>query len=111
MYWYPDGTSGAKPSDGQVFYVYDSQQNVKSIWQWDDLKQQWFDITNNNKPLSPPTYVVGSVHRGYPTLPKSITDLDNLEIMFGYGDELKCECGSDKCGSPRHSTWCKKFKE
>jgi hypothetical protein len=112
MYWYPDGTSGQRPSDGQVFYVYDHQQNVKSIWQWDDLKQQWFDITNNIKPLQPPIYhVVPSGKYSNLPLPQSLMDLDNLEITIGYGDTdgWKCECGSEKTGSPRHSTWCKKY--
>ena len=22
--------------------------------------------------------------------------------------ELKCECGSESCGSPKHSAWCPK---
>ena len=25
--------------------------------------------------------------------------------------EIKCECGSESVGSPRHSTWCPKFSK
>jgi hypothetical protein len=111
MYWLPDGTSGPRPTDGQVFYVYDGQQNVKSIWQWDDLKQQWYDITTN-QPLKPPPYVIMKIAPGkhpFLHLPQSIMDLDNLDIKLGYGEDLICECGKDKHGFAKHSTWCKKY--
>jgi len=26
-------------------------------------------------------------------------------------EKLKCECGSDACGSPKHSDWCPKCKK
>ena len=32
-----------------------------------------------------------------------------ISIHLGNMDELKCECGSEKTGSNKHSTWCKKF--
>jgi hypothetical protein len=27
-----------------------------------------------------------------------------------FGPSLKCECGSEACGSPKHSTWCPKYE-
>jgi hypothetical protein len=37
----------------------------------------------------------------------------NVTLAPGYGpnfNTIKCTCGSDAVGSPRHSTWCPKFK-
>ena len=35
MYTWPDGTKGSQPSDGQIFYTFDSKGNPDRIWQWD----------------------------------------------------------------------------
>ena len=37
---------------------------------------------------------------------------EHLEMLDGgIWENAKCECGADKVGSPRHSSWCPKFKE
>jgi hypothetical protein len=35
--------------------------------------------------------------------------LDFIPIQLRIGDDLKCECGSEKTGSNKHSTWCDKY--
>ena len=45
--------------------------------------------------------------------------LDESSQPFFYDDlnqddekpEVKCECGSDAVGSPRHSEWCPKYRK
>ncbi len=42
------------------------------------------------------------------TLKPAVCYLTNLET----GEKVyPCECGSDKCGSPIHSSWCPRYKE
>lgn len=87
-YAYPDGTqSTSPPSDGQVFIEWDHNKKPKRTWQYDDLLKQWFDIHNLSS--------------------EAEFDLvKEFERLIGEGH--KCECGSDKVGSPKHSTWCPK---
>ena len=46
---------------------------------------------------------------------EEITELLNNIFPQNTGLEaqpkVECECGADKCGSPRHSDWCPKHKE
>lgn len=92
MYVYPDGTTSAKePADGTVFYFYDKNQSVIGIYQYDGFLGSWYDITNGTPTRS--TLDDGMVN----------TALDISKPL------MKCECGAEKSGSNRHSTWCKKF--
>lgn len=98
IYTMPDGTkTTTKPKDGTVFYIWDANQNIKAVYQYDDLKSQWYDVTpTSSKPLYiPPPAGFDS----YP-MPYSISL-----------DKAKCECGSEKTGSNRHSAWCQKYTE
>lgn len=36
-------------------------------------------------------------------------DFMPINIMISEASSLVCECGSEKAGSNKHSTWCKKF--
>lgn len=85
IYVYPDGTmSSNKPVDGQVFVIYDSKQSATSMWQWDGLKEQWYDVT---------------------TRPK----IKQYDLGYSWTKKKLCECGGEKTGSNRHSTWCPKY--
>lgn len=101
-YLYPDGTqSTAKPSDGQIFCIWDHNQVVETVWQWEDTQSKWIDVTVNNPKGS-------SSGARYINIP----DFDlvkEFERLVDEGNSIKCECGSEKLGSPKHSTWCIKF--
>lgn len=95
-YIYPDGTQSANPpSDGQIFIEWDQNQNPKRTWMWDDSASQWFDVTSPSSPA-----------------PNAMTDFDLVQefdrLVAEGGVHLndRCECGSDKVGSPKHSSWC-----
>ena len=127
MLYNPDGSKRAStPLDGEVFYDSTASGIVK--WMFIGLLGQWFNISNgypstpNNAYVpvgsSAPVFVNNpqsspSVSSGwYITSPMS-TEFDG-DINFNWGDiELdkpKCECGSDACGHPAHSSWCAKFQ-
>jgi hypothetical protein len=36
---------------------------------------------------------------------------DDLSLVDGSKSKNGCECGSSTVGSPRHSTWCKLYKD
>jgi hypothetical protein len=38
-------------------------------------------------------------------------DIDIDDLLYVDTDETVCECGKEKFGFARHSTWCPKFKE
>lgn len=38
-------------------------------------------------------------------------EIEDLLEDFFCKEEVKCECGSEKCGSPKHSGWCPKWEE
>jgi hypothetical protein len=42
-------------------------------------------------------------------------DADDCDRFFpfdwGVEEDKECECGADKCGSPKHSSWCAKNKK
>jgi hypothetical protein len=44
----------------------------------------------------------------------NIMDEDDYPLIYDsecMNRDKRCECGADKCGSPRHSCWCPKYKE
>lgn len=97
---YPDGSKASRePGDGEVFYIWDANQQPKSVWQWDGVTQQWHNITGITAAGADPSY-------GYSfsiDLPEGMEiDLDRLQ------QTVKCECGSEKIGSNQHSSWCPK---
>jgi hypothetical protein len=80
-----------RPSDGQKFILQTDPYNSDEFM-WDDALQQWFRIAHNAKvKISKPI------------------DFIPITIHIGNLDSLKCECGSEKVGSNKHSSWCKKF--
>lgn len=88
LYLYPDGTRSTKaPLDKEIFYYTPPGSHgmvTPSVWQWDEQKQQWFDVT----------FYGSSPDKRYP--------------LVSPNTSIKCECGSDSVGSPRHSQWCPK---
>ena len=45
-----------------------------------------------------------------------ILDFENYNIFpenigIDHENELQCECGAEKCGSPKHSDWCPKWQK
>ena len=90
LYHYPDGTdSVARPKDGQTFIVqHDAYNSTEYIW--DDVQEQW----------SPNSHC---------QVKNQSVDFIPINIVIHEGSEVKCECGSEKTGSNKHSTWCQKF--
>lgn len=98
VWLFPDGTkSTTKPKDGQTCSNTDPMTGNFIEWVWDDVKQQWF-VKN---PLNP-IYTYKVVYN-----PK--IEFHDVKITIGDLPEVKCDCGSHAVGSPRHSTWCKKY--
>lgn len=97
MYTFPDGsTQPHPPSDGQVFFQYDSNGKVTDSWQYDAFVGQWFSLTswkpvNNNGQRA---YNPGYHNHSMPTSAAK--------------EEKKCKCGSDSVGAHRHSWYCDK---
>jgi hypothetical protein len=86
----PDGTPlHSAPVDGQIFVeFYQGTNKAHRTWQW----------------------------RTRPTVFGRLSDWEligeNTDPNFAlepHREEIKCECGSESVGSPKHSTWCKKF--
>lgn len=94
-YVYPDGTKGTnKPRDGQTYSTQDPSTGDITNWQYDGLQDQWCRVG-------------GGRMAGGPGIPgASSTIFVNWEPESA---QPKCECGSDKVGSPKHSKYCKKF--
>lgn len=111
---WPDGTkSDSKPVDAQVWSRFNLATGAEiEKWQWEESKGSWKRLT------------VVSAQNLYPNNTTIFTcpmDLDNYDFgMTLPGEPLivpqrlfdglgtKCECGSDKVGSPIHSSWCAK---
>ena len=93
LWFYPDGShSTVEPSDGQVFFVWDTNKvHPKECWQYDKKMAAWLDVTANTGP----------------------SDLDlvkEFERMIELGKQSKkCECGSESVGSSVHSSYCPKW--
>jgi hypothetical protein len=97
-YYYPDGTQGTiKPRDGEIFRLTDRTDGSVSEWQYDGYKEQWC-----RRPTGP------TVISGIISLNDECEIIDPTGIDWS-GFQTKCECGSEKCGSTAHSTWCPKY--
>ena len=97
MWLYPDGsTSQFEPLDKQIWTELDPVGNVIRKWQWDRAHGQWYDITH--APTVNP--FTGSATYGYSS--SQANPIDGIK-------KVKCECGSDAVGSPRHSHYCPKY--
>lgn len=102
VYVYPDGTASVhEPSDGQVFMEWDVSQKVKRVWQYDGFKRQWFDVTVSGKPI--PYAFTRKMDETDEEFRKRVTGQITIQ-------KTKCECGSEKCGSSKHSSWCPKYQ-
>lgn len=93
LYTYPDGTkSVVKPKQGQT-YCYYTPMNTVQDWIWDDVAQTWIKFKETS---------VGT--------PQFFIDFSEMEEgPDKLREPTKCECGSEKTGSNRHSTWCQKY--
>lgn len=108
---YPDGTKSVhEPSDGQVFMVWDSNQNVTEVWQWDGFNQKWYDVTSHK--VGSIGYQHGKTQLGVqPSSHDPDFDLlQEFERLVAEND-VKCECGNKEAPvGQRHSTWCDLYK-
>src|ERR1035437_4075561 len=85
-YTFPDGTTGSnRPVDGQIFINWNNNL-PKDFWKWDDAKGQW--LRSNGDPS--------------PDELDLIKEFDRLCSEY----DKNCECGSEKAGSNKHSSWC-----
>jgi hypothetical protein len=120
MYTYPDGTQTQnRPVDGQIFYTWDWNGDPIGIWQWDDYLDRWCDITHiNNMPTSKNLGTAHNSNTGTYTIPTSgnysingkTQHYDAGDSFTWYPETNKCECGAEKTGSNKHSTWCPKYR-
>jgi len=102
QYCYPNGTtSSTRPTDGQTWTRFSNSGLPEEVWQWDDFMGQWVDITNGATPTT--------LQAATKTLHSQIAiDLSSINIAIDLA-HIECECGSDKCGSNKHSNWCPKY--
>lgn len=111
-YTYPDGTQSVnRPKDGQTYHTLNPDGSLGATWQWDDFKEQWFNISSGKPtPQNTATFVPQPIQFFDP---KDLDNFENIAIDWafqeGFSVALKCECGSDAVGSPRHSNWCRKY--
>lgn len=110
----PDGTkTNTKPKDGEKFAIVDMITGTQTDWMWDDFQDLWFNVSSGNKPNKQNTATFAIP----PSYKYSIYRFDNdkeamsFDLEFNKSLGIKCECGSEKCGSDRHSTWCPKFAQ
>lgn len=96
-YIYPDGTTGfRRPRDGERFYLKDRVDGSISEWIWDGYAEQWFRKKDG-------TALSANFKIQY--------EFEDKEIKLHTNYVKKCECGSEKVGSSRHSTWCAKYSD
>jgi hypothetical protein len=121
-YYWPDGSlSSKKPNDGETWTKPNFTGGPTETWQWDDYMGQWINITNHpngrqthrqaaNQNMSGGWGVSGGYSSGNGTL-YIPDDFDMTEVKMDLGriEQIKCECGSEKCGSNKHSNWCPKY--
>lgn len=89
---YPDGTKATrKPGDGEVFRKLSSNAAQEDCYIWYDQQQNWKWI--GAKIIAPTPKI----------------EFIPITIHIGNVEEMKCECGSEKSGSNKHSDWCKKY--
>lgn len=97
-YIYPDGNySGRKPKDGEVFSLIKNGA-TESTWQWDGFVEQWFNVSSG-KPskVNTATFALPPVH----------FDPVTVDSKSVWGESTKkCQCGSHKVNSQKHSDWC-----
>lgn len=97
-YTYPDGTQSVyRPKDGQVFTEFDSNGNTQSTWQWDDYKEQWFNISSGKPtPQNTATFAPG------PFTYKTGGPIEPIKVL-----NSECECGARHTQAPNlHLTFC-----
>jgi len=94
-YGYPDGTkSTERPNDGQLSLKY-GIDGTSTVYQWDDFKEQWFDVTG---------HYIGMAGDEFDR------QLQASKVKKkGPSPIPTCDCGSEACGSNRHSSWCSKY--
>jgi hypothetical protein len=104
IYLYPDGYYYPKqPIHGDHYMLCDPHNIPISDWEWDENRKQWINVSSgvanmgNTKTFVMPTLIPVEYLRG---------DFKfDLKLLVP-----KCECGSEKAGSNRHSTWCEKYE-
>ena len=104
-YIYPDGSmSHNKPVNGDTYAVPDpSYSGGWAMWAWSDSKGQWINITNNSANLRIPANLAAYINVDIGSSGKSYKELVEAK-------KTKCECGSEKIGSNRHSDYCPKHE-
>ena len=101
----PDGTKAAsKHNDGQLWSKWDSTGNEVEKWQWEGTRDCWVNISSG-KPTKANTATFAITPMD---LDNYTYDLDGPIQPIKVFDP-KCECGSLKVGSPRHSSWCQMY--
>jgi hypothetical protein len=111
-YYWPDGSlSSKKPNDGETWTKPNFTGGPTETWQWDDYIGQWVNITNH--PNGRQTHRQAA-NQGYAAVSGSTyllpDDYGMVEAKIDWAKPaLNCECGSEKCGSNRHSNWCPKY--
>lgn len=94
-YTYPDGSkSHTKPNDGAVYRYISNHSGAprEECYMYDGMLDSW-------KWIGAKILVVGGIDR-------IDIKIDMKDLKVG---ERKCECGSEKVGSPIHSSWCEKY--
>lgn len=100
-------------ADGEIFMTKDGS-GVDVVYQWDGYLEAWFDVTANKNGNSKPSS--GHMFLGNGVMPAVDIQLEgniSFEDFKGVAtfNPLRCECGSEKSGSNRHSTWCPKHTD
>ena len=104
MWLWPDGsTSQWEPTDGKIFIEFDKSGNKVREWQWNSAHGQWYDITTPSS-VNPFTGAKSKISFNG----KEVDYGDNVSVKIT-PKEIKCECGSDAVGSPKHSRYCPKY--
>lgn len=110
----PDGTKAAsKPNDGQIWTRWDLTGNEVEKWQWEGTRDCWVNVSSG-KPTkaNTATYVITPLDLD--NIDPSDYSLDYQHALGAIADSLsykapRCDCGSLKVGSPRHSNWCQMY--
>lgn len=107
-YTYPDGTQSVnRPSDGQVFIVWDGNQKPQSTWQWDDYLEQWFNVSSGKPtPQNTASFIVPTSTQP----PLSDEEMEELSALLDEGRQacaVACECGARHTEFPNiHLRFC-----
>lgn len=89
LIWWPDGQLREAPGDGFMY------KGNADTYTWDGFLQSWVSGYRGNLTDFTPT--------GKPS--KVVYALNNSEENKS-SFQSQCTCGSEKVGSPRHSSWC-----